>query len=172
MHRLHLLRHAKSSRDEAGEDRDRPLSRRGREAARLVGETLPAALGRVDLVLCSSARRTEETAELVLAGFALPPRILFEDELYLGGHAALLRRLSRLDEADGTVLVIGHNPGLHELALRLAAADSPAYRGLAAGKFPTTARASFAIDCAWSTLDRSRHPLVDYVTVKSLGDKD
>jgi phosphohistidine phosphatase len=171
MHRLHLLRHAKSSRDETAEDRDRPLSRRGCEAARLVGETLPAALGSVDLVLCSSARRTEETAELVLAGCATPPRILFEDELYLAGHAVLLRRLSRLDEADGTVLVIGHNPGLHELALALAEADSPAYRALAGGKFPTTARASFAIDCAWSALDRSRHSLVDYVTVKSLDDK-
>jgi phosphohistidine phosphatase len=172
MHRLHLLRHAKSSRDEAGEDRDRPLSRRGREAARLVGETLPAVLGKVDLVLCSSARRTAETAELVLAGFATPPRILLEDELYLVGRLALLRRLSRLDEADNAVLVIGHNPGLHELALALAEADSPAYRGLAGGKFPTTARASFAIDCAWSALNRSRHPLVDYVTVKSLDDKD
>jgi len=172
MHRLHLLRHAKSSRDEAGEDRDRPLSRRGREAARLVGETLPAALGRVDLVLCSSARRTEETAELVLVGFAEPPRVLSEDELYLAGRAALLRRLFRLDEADGAVLVIGHNPGLHELALALAATDSPRYGALAAGKFPTTARASLAIDGAWSMLDRSRHTLVDYITVKSLGDKD
>ena len=172
MHRLHLLRHAKSSRDEAGEDRDRPLTRRGRGAARLVGESLPAALGGVDLVLCSSARRTEETAELVLAGFGGAPRILFEDELYLAGRAALLRRLSRLDEADDAVLVIGHNPGLHELALALAAPDSPAYRALASGKFPTAARASFAIDCAWSALDRSRHALVDYVTVKSLGDKD
>ena len=123
-------------------------------------------------MLCSSARRTEETAELVLAGFAVPPRILLEDELYLAGRLALLRRLLRLDEADGTVLVIGHNPGLHELALRLAAPRSPAYRALAAGKFPTTARASFAIDCAWPALDRSRHPLVDYVTVKSLGEKD
>jgi len=168
MHRLHLLRHAKSSRDGAGEDRERPLSRRGRDAARLVGESLPAALGRVDLVLCSSARRTEETAELVLAGFALPPRILFEDELYLAGQAALLRRLSRLDEADGTVLVIGHNPGLHELALALASPDSPRYRALAAGKFPTTARASFRIDGKWTSLDRSRHALIDYVTPKSL----
>jgi len=172
MHRLHLLRHAKSSRDEAAEDRDRPLSRRGREAARLVGETLPAVLGKVDLVLCSSARRTAETAELVLAGFVVPPRILLEDELYLAGRLALLRRLLRLDEADRAVLVIGHNPGLHELALALAEADSPAHRALAGGKFPTTARASFAIDCAWSALDRSRHPLIDYVTVKSLGDKD
>jgi phosphohistidine phosphatase len=171
MHRLHLLRHAKSSRDEAAEDRERPLSGRGREAARLVGETLPTALGGVDLVLCSSARRTEETAELVLAGFAKPPRILFEDELYLAARAALLRRLLRLDEADETVLVIGHNPGLHELALALAATDSPRYRALAAGKFPTTARASLTIDGAWSTLDRSRHPLVDYVTVKSLDNK-
>ena len=172
MHRLHLLRHAKSARDEGVEDRDRPLSRRGREAAQLVGETLPAALGRVDLVLCSIAQRTEETAELVLACFPVPPRILFEDELYLAGYPALLRRLLRLDDTDDAVLVIGHNPGLHELALRLAATGSPAYRALSAGKFPTTARASFAIDCAWSTLDRARHQLVDYVTVKSLGDKD
>src|ERR1700730_5887009 len=112
MHRLHLLRHAKSSRDEAGEDRDRPLTRSGREAARLVGETLPAAPGKVALGLCSSARRTAETAELALAGFAMPPRILFEDELYLAGHVALLRRLSRLDEADGTVLGGGSPPAL------------------------------------------------------------
>ena len=83
-----------------------------------------------------------------------------------------MRNLLRLDDADNTVLVIGHNPGLHELALRLAAPESPAHRALAAGKFPTTARASFAIDGAWSALDRSRHALIDYVTVKSLGDKD
>src|SRR5438132_14408049 len=104
MHRLHLLRHAKSARDEGVEDRDRPLSRRGRDAARLVGETLTAALGRVDMVLCSSAQRTEETAQLVLAGFVAPQRILFEDELYLACYAALVRRMLRQDESDATVL--------------------------------------------------------------------
>ncbi len=68
MHRLHLLRHAKSDRDQPVEDKERRLSRRGRETARRVGESLPAAIGQIDLVLCSSALRTRETAALVLAG--------------------------------------------------------------------------------------------------------
>src|SRR5205085_9498041 len=94
MHRLHLLRHAKSSRDEGIDDNERPLSRRGRDAARRIGETLPAGIGKVDLVLCSSALRTRETAELALAGFKPPPRILYEDALYLASATALLRRLA------------------------------------------------------------------------------
>lgn len=169
MHRLHLLRHAKARRDNAREDRERRLSRSGRDDARMIGEMLPTALGAVDLVLCSSALRTRETAELALAGFAPRPKILFEDGLYLAGPAALLKRLIALDDAAGAVLVIGHNPGLHELAIALAVPDSPDYKALAQGKFPTTARVSFAIDAPWSALGRSRHRLVDYVTPKSLG---
>ena len=172
MHRLHLLRHAKSAADDSIDDRDRPLSRRGRDAARRVGEGLPAALGGLDLVLCSTSLRTRETAELVLAGFAAEPRILFEDALYLAGPAALIRRLRRLEEDRGAVLVIGHNPGLHDLAVSLAATDSPRYRALAEGKFPTTALASFAVGCAWTELDQHRHPLLDYRTPKSLGAED
>ena len=171
MHRLHLLRHAKSDRDEGVEDHERKLSRRGREAARRVGESLPSALGALDLVLCSTSVRTRETAKLVLAGFAPSPPIRFEEALYLAGRAALLRRLTGLDESTDAVMVIGHNPGLHELALALAAADSPRYRALASGKFPTTARASFAIDGPWATIAHSRHKLTDYVTAKSLGDQ-
>jgi phosphohistidine phosphatase len=171
MHRLHLLRHAKSSYPEGVDDSERPLTRRGREAAGRVGESLPAALGALDLVLCSTALRTRETAELVLAGFAAPLRILYEDGLYLAGRAVLLRRLRGLDERAGAVMVIGHNPGLHELALALAAPDSPRYQALAAGKFPTTARASFAIESPWANLGRSRHLLTQYVTAKSLGDQ-
>ena len=171
MHRLHLLRHAKSGVDETAEDHERRLSRRGREAARRVAESLEAALGGLDLVLCSTALRTRETAELVLAGFAAPPRILHEDALYLAGRAVLLRRLRRLDESAGSVMVIGHNPGLHELALALAAPDSPRFQALAAGKFPTTARASFAIESPWASLEQSRHALTQYVTAKTLGDQ-
>ncbi len=170
MHRLHLLRHAKSTYPDGIDDADRPLSRRGREAARRVGKSLPSALGGVDLVLCSTAARTRETAALVLAGIAPPPRILYDEALYLAGAGTLLRRLRQLDESAGSVMVIGHNPGLHELALILAAADSPRYRALAAGKFPTTARASFAIAQPWASLGRSPHQLTDYVTAKSLED--
>ena len=170
MHRLHLLRHAKSDWDEAVEDRERALSRRGREAARRVGDSLPPELGSVDLVLCSTALRTRETAALVLARFAQPPRILYEDGLYLAGRVALIRRLRQVDESAGSVMVIGHNPGLHELALALAAPDSPRHEALASGKFPTAVRASFAIEGPWSSLAESRHALTDYVTAKSISD--
>jgi phosphohistidine phosphatase len=169
MHRLHLLRHAKSDRDQEVEDKERHLNRRGREAARRVGESLPEAVGPLDLVLCSSAVRTRETADLALARYASPPRVRYEDALYLAGAAALLRRLRQLDETAGAVLVIGHNPGLYELAALLAAPLSPQYRDLADGKFPTAARASFEVDANWASLDRGRHALIDYVTAKSLG---
>jgi phosphohistidine phosphatase len=166
---LHLLRHAKSApEDDSTEDRLRKLSRPGREDARLVAISLPAALGAVDLVLCSTALRTRETAELVLAGFAPAPPVAFEDGLYLAAAADLIRRLRRLDEAMRAVLLIGHNPGLHELALALATPDSPGYAALAEGRFPTTARAGFAIETSWAGIGRSRHVLCDYVIPKSL----
>ena len=172
MHLLHLLRHAKSGRDEGVEDRDRTLSKRGREAARAIGKRLPRAIGAIDLVLCSSSARTRETADLVLAAFDARPRVLFEDGLYLVGEAALLRRLRRLDEASGSVLVIGHNPGLHRLAVALAAPKSPQFAALAEGKFPTTARASLRIDTDWAGLERGQNYLTAYVTPKSLGVDD
>ena len=173
MHRLHLLRHAKSSRDDAIEDRRRPLSRRGREAARSVGRTLPQTAGAIDLVLCSSAVRTRETLALALAGFAAPPRCLFEDELYLADRNRLILRLQRLCESNDNVLVIGHNPGLHELALALAEPGTPAAGALASGKFPTAARASFCVATRWSALGQGRHRLIGYETVGSRsGGKD
>jgi phosphohistidine phosphatase len=168
MHELHLLRHAKSAQEDGADDHQRPLTRTGRGDARRVAESLPAALGSIDLVLCSTARRTRETATLVLAGFAIPPPVAYEDLLYLAALPQLMGRLRRLDEGTGTVLLIGHNPGLHELALALAAVDSLHYPLLATGKFPAAARASFAIGTSWASLDRSRHALRDYVTPASL----
>src|SRR5204863_5718880 len=98
MHRLHLLRHAKSGYPEGLENRDRPLTRRGRDTARRVGESLPVSLGDIDLVLCSTALRARETADLALAAFRLKPPIVFEDALYLATWTALLRRLRAIEE--------------------------------------------------------------------------
>jgi phosphohistidine phosphatase len=120
MKTLHLLRHAKSSHKDGIEDSERPLNRRGREAARTLGEHLPAVLGSVDLVLCSSALRTRQTLDLALAQLAPRPRITIEDELYLATWEKLIRRMRRLDERDANIIVIGHNPGLHDLAIALA----------------------------------------------------
>jgi phosphohistidine phosphatase len=172
MHGLHLLRHAKSSWKEGGEDHERPLSRRGREAACRIGRRLPEETGALDLVLCSSARRARETLDLVLAAFAPRPHVLIERGLYLAGREQLLERLRRLAEEDGNVLVIGHNPALFELALALAAPDAPAFAALARGKFPTAARASFRVATGWPALGRPRPALVDYVTPATRDERD
>jgi phosphohistidine phosphatase len=171
MHRLHLLRHAKSSWDEGVEDRERKLDKRGRDEAALVGADLCRTIGPLDLVLCSPARRTRETAALVLAGFDPAPPIVFDDLLYLAGAGALFDRLSRLGEAEGSVMVIGHNPGLHELAVALADPKSTDYAALANGKFPTAVRASLTIAGAWSTLAAGGNTLTGYITAKSLNAK-
>jgi phosphohistidine phosphatase len=165
---LHLLRHAKSSWKEDVEDRERPLSRRGREAARRVGKHLPAMVGALDLVLCSSALRTRETLDLVLAGFSPRPRSMIDAELYAASQERLIERLRGLAEEDVNILLIGHNPGLHELAISLAETSSPNFHSLASGKFPTAARASFQVSVPWSALGSAPHTLIDYVTLGSL----
>lgn len=172
MHQLHLLRHAKSSWGDDKDDHARPLNRRGREAARAIGENLPKVIAGLDLILCSSALRTRETAELALGGFKPAPKILFEDPLYLANHAVLMQRLRQLDERYEAVMVIGHNPGLHELAMALATPDSIGFSTLVNGKFPTGVRCRFVIGTDWAEIDGTRHRLVDYVTVKSLGVDD
>jgi phosphohistidine phosphatase len=168
MHMLHLLRHAKSRWKEKVEDHERRLNRRGREDARRVGLALPAAIANLDLILYSSARRTRETMELVFAEFAVRPRSVVDDELYEASKDELMSRLRRLPEDIGNVLLIGHNPGLHELAMAIANTNTAGFRALSSGKFPTAARASFRILEPWSAFGRSRCELVDYVTAESL----
>lgn len=167
MHMLHLLRHAKAQAKSDQGDHARTLNRRGREAACRVGKYLPAAVGALDLALSSSAARTRETLELVLAELPARPRCLIEDELYLADCDRLIARLRRLDDAETNVLLVGHNPGLRELAIALTDPASPDAAALAADKFPTAARASFRIDATWSALDLSRHRLIDYVVPAS-----
>ncbi len=168
MHLLHLLRHAKSSWREDVEDHARPLSKRGREAARRVGRDLPNAVPRIDLVLCSSALRTRQTLDLVLAALGPAPRCLVEDGLYLADCERLIERLRQLDEACGSVMLIGHNPGLHDLAVALADSRLGRVPPPFTAKFPTAARASFAIDAPWSELGRVRHRVIGYATPSSL----
>lgn len=166
---LHLLRHAKSSSDRDEPDPARRLSRGGRDAARQVGRHLAASLDGLDLVLCSTARRTRETLELVLAELGPPPPTRTEEALYLASPETLLRLLRQLGAETERVLVIGHNPGLHELALALADPASPDFAALASGSFPTAARASFRLEAPWPEIGSAAVPLIAYVTPKSLG---
>jgi phosphohistidine phosphatase len=118
---LYLLRHAKSSWGDPGlEDRDRPLNSRGRRAARLVAEHLRAEGVSPELVLCSASLRTRQTLAAILPALDGEVEARIEDALYSAGAEELLERLRSVPASTSSVLVIGHNPGLHELALSLA----------------------------------------------------
>lgn len=154
MHQLILMRHAKAERardDQA--DHDRSLSPAGRDAALRMRARLRALAIEPDVVLTSSARRTRETLDCV-AFWDERPNIETLDTLYMASAARMIETLRGLRETMRSVMVIGHNPGLHELALVLAAgapAESEARRALEAG-YPTARLTDFLILTPWHDL--------------------
>jgi phosphohistidine phosphatase len=172
MRQLLLLRHAKSSWDDAAiPDRDRPLNARGRRAAATMREAMRD-LGLVpDVILVSTARRTLETLEQ-LEPWDDAPLVDPLESLYLADPFRITAALHGVAETVRSVLVIGHNPGLHDFALSLAgpraiAAGGQAERALAAG-FPTAALAEFTIACPWWDLRESAGHLVRFLTPRML----
>jgi phosphohistidine phosphatase len=160
--RLFLLRHAKSSWDDpALDDHDRPLSARGRGAASLIGAYLDREQAEISLVLCSSARRTRETLELI----SVPAEIRTERELYGVSADQLLARLRRVPDDVAAVMVIGHNPAIHDLAVTLAAGAGD----LAERKFPTGALATLTYVGPWHALGPGHAGLAGFVTPRQLG---
>jgi phosphohistidine phosphatase len=164
---LFLLRHAKSSWDDPGlADRDRPLAPRGRRAAKAMGDHLRRKRIAPAVVLCSSARRAKETLELIAPSIGDDAAVLIEPELYSASAGDLLERLRRLPDTTDSALLVGHNPAIQELALRLAG-DSPR-RAPIEHKYPTAALATLRFEASWSELDAGLVDLVDYVTPKKL----
>jgi len=116
MRTLYLLRHAKSSwKDDSLADFDRPLKKRGREAAELVGELLASEKLRDVFVVSSPAKRTQETTEFALKKKKLKAKVQFDPDIYEADVLTLLRVLSRIDDQHQTVIMVGHNPGMEDL---------------------------------------------------------
>lgn len=165
---LHLLRHAKSSwREGSLDDRDRPLNARGHMAARLMAAHL-ARQTTPDLVLCSSALRTRETLRYLLRAYAAPPPVAVEEALYLASAEAIRERIAAVPEDIAMLLVIAHNPGLHELAATLARHGARHDRTRLAAKFPTGALASFRLGGPWHAIADAPIALTAYVVPSDL----
>jgi phosphohistidine phosphatase len=162
-HRLYLLRHAKSSWNEHGlADHDRPLAPRGRRAAKAIGRHLSDHGIEPELVLCSSAKRARETLERTRL-----TRAQIEPELYGAGAGALLARLHEVPRRVASVMLIGHNPGIQQLALRLAR-PGPELQPLEQ-KFPTAALATLALPRPdWRTLEPGTAELIGFVRPRDL----
>jgi phosphohistidine phosphatase len=167
---LLVLRHAKSGWDDPDlDDIDRPLAPRGqRDAARLAAH-LPAAGPAPELVLCSPARRTRETLDALRPGFDPPPVVHVVDALYGASAGELLALLRQIPAGTGSVLLVGHNPGLHELVLRVAGDGDAAARRRAAAKFPTAALATLDLGpAAWADVGPGALRLDDFVVPADL----
>jgi phosphohistidine phosphatase len=165
MKKLLLLRHAKSSWDDPSlDDFDRPLATRGREAAPLVGGELARRDWAPEMVLVSRAVRTRQTWELVAAELGAKAAVEFAEGLYEASPQALLAEIGRTPEGVGTLMLIGHNPGLEELAKLLAAKDSdPDALKRMREKFPTAALARFKFDGRWSDLEAGTAKLTHFL---------
>jgi phosphohistidine phosphatase len=148
MKKVTLFRHAKSGEKNNPDidDFDRPLAPRGLKTAPKIGEAIRRAKLTPDLILCSPSVRTRQTLELAASGaWDSHPDVRLEKRLYEASHAALLKALRELPASAVHVMVVGHNPGLQQLAARLAPPDSEA-RHQFKESLPTAAIVSFSFD--------------------------
>jgi phosphohistidine phosphatase len=147
--KLVLLRHAKSDWPDVA-DHDRPLAKRGRRDAPVVGRWIGASGYAPDAVVCSTARRARETWELVSTGLTVAapgvlPAVRYEPRVYDATVLGLLMLVREFDAAWRTALVVGHNPGIAELTAGLASPESPPPQA-----FPTAAVAVLGLPGSWA----------------------
>jgi phosphohistidine phosphatase len=172
---LLLMRHAKSAWPEVP-DHDRPLARRGQRNAPAIGRWLRAADHVPDQVICSTARRARETWQLTQAGLGVTPAVAFDDGVYQASAPQLLDLIRQAPPGTGTLLVIGHDPAIPELALSLVSATPPIVAGVVSytapsavfyrmrEKFPTAAIAIFEFTGHWHQLSPGSARLTYFVT--------
>ncbi len=161
-----MLRHAKSDWVQGAEDHERPLNERGFASSSVVGHFLKSATIEPDVVLCSSARRAQQTLEGIRFSLPEDTKILIEHDLYLASVTELLTRLRTLDDGTDSVMLIGHNPGVQDLIGRLAN-DGELLEEVAT-KYPTAALATMTFEGTWNELEPASARLTAFVTPKDL----
>ena len=164
---LILARHAKAEQVEGKSDHDRELTPRGWRDARAMGQWLsdPSHAGVLDLVLCSTSKRTRQTHDAVLAGGVSVKEVRFDERLYGASAAHLLDVLREVPDSVNAVLIVGHAPAIPVLATALGkdeARSADAIERIAQG-FPTAALAVLEFDGPWKALAPEMAHLRDFV---------
>lgn len=170
MKTLTLLRHAKSTwNDPVARDFDRPLNKRGRRAARTVGQAMRAEALAFDGVIASPAARVIETLADVACGYGGPIAPAYDKRIYLASTATLLDVVHEADEAVGRLLIVGHNPGLEQLALLLTEGGDGALRAQLAVKFPTGTLAEIQLRVErWAEVEQGVGTLARFIRPRDL----
>jgi phosphohistidine phosphatase len=154
MKTLILMRHAKSAWDDPHQkDHDRPLNGRGRKAAPRMGEWLAGAGYKPDVVLCSTAQRARETLDLVKPSLPDDATIEHMRALYMAAPREMLTEIGKVPSTAEMVMLVGHNPGMGNLAGLLAGSGDTKALGNLHSKFPTAAIAVLGFNVArWTDL--------------------
>lgn len=164
---LILARHAKAEHMQDKPDHDRELTSRGRGDARAIGQWLSDPLHAVvlDLVLCSTSKRTRQTLDALSTGGASLKETRFEDRIYGASAASLLHVLREVPDSADAVLMIGHAPGIPVLATALAQDDAGSADILKrlSQKFPTSGLAVLGFEGRWEGLAPETAYLRDFV---------
>lgn len=163
MRTLYLLRHAKSSwKDDSLRDFDRPLKRRGREAAEQIGQLLAGEKLEDLLVISSPAVRARETTKLVLESARLNLEPRFDERIYEADVRTLLEVVTSIPDKAAVAMLVGHNPGFENLLTYLTTDDR---------HMPTAALAKIEFEVgSWSEVLAGSGRLESFVTPKELGD--
>lgn len=143
MKKLYLLRHAQSSHPRGVDDKDRPLNERGKQECKAMNDYFRQNNINPDVVLSSDAMRTKSTAQEVCAG--INTEIVFIKKLYLATAGEIIKEIAKLDEKVGAVMLVAHNPGIHEFALILSD-DNNKKHFAGAAEYPTCALAEFLVN--------------------------
>lgn len=167
---LLLLRHAKSSWDDPRlDDFDRPLARRGLKAAPRMGAEMVRRGWLPARALVSAALRTRQTWDLVAPQLPGAVPAAFDDTIYEAPPGRILAAIRRTPEDVASLVVVGHNPGLQDLATLLAASGSdPGALAALAEKFPTAALARLTFTGGWEDLGEGGARLEAFVTPRQL----
>jgi phosphohistidine phosphatase len=174
MRRLMLLRHAKTENDTpSGRDRDRRLDNRGRDDAAEIGDWIGRHSPFPALVLVSDAVRALQTWEIAweaMKELVPTPQVELLPELYGADVSQLLETIRNASVADPKrLMLVGHNPGMHELAIALAGSGDPAGRGVLADNLPTAGLAIFDFEIDdWTDVGIRRGRLEQFVSPKLL----
>lgn len=167
--RLILLRHAKSDWPEGVDDHDRPLSDRGKKAAPVVGMYLEKNRLVPDLALVSTARRAQETWARTGRAFKTMPPMRNCRDIYEAEPTRILDVIRGVSADVRTLLIVGHNPGLEDLAQQLMKDTGGEAGERLREKFPTAAMAVLSFDIAdWKDIAIQTGSLDRFVTPKSL----
>lgn len=170
MKRISLLRHAKAvDRTAATPDMDRPLTAKGGADAALIGAFLAEREHRPDLALSSPSTRTRETLGAVSARLPEPAQAVFNEAIYDGTAQDLLAAVQTSSDEFAHLLLVGHNPGIHEFALALAAPDGGRDMERLEKSFPKGALAEFEFHIAsWREMEFAIGALTGFTRPKQL----